>query len=111
MNYSTGQLLIFLGLVALGTLITRILPFILFPEKKEIPKYIKYLADVLPYTMIGLLVIYCLKDVSLINSPHALPEIISIVVIIILHLWKKNALLSIGGGSLLYMLLVQCVFV
>lgn len=111
MNYSTGYLLFFLGLVALGTVITRTLPFILFPEKKEIPKYIKYLADVLPYTMIGLLVIYCLKDASLINGSHALPEIISIVVIIILHLWKKNDLLSIGGGSLLYMILVQYVFI
>ncbi|MBH1941873.1 AzlD domain-containing protein [Mobilitalea sibirica] len=111
MTYSSGQLLLFFGLIALGTLITRALPFLLFPEKKEIPKYIKYLADILPFTIIGLLVVYCLKDVTLNRTPYALPEFISILAIIVLHLWKKNTLLSIGGGSLLYMLLVQNIFV
>lgn len=111
MNYTTGQLLLFYGLVILGTVITRALPFILFPEKKTIPKYIRYLADALPFTIIGMLVVYSLKDVSLVNNPHGIPEIISIAVIIALHLWKKNTLLSIGGGSLLYMVLVQNVFI
>lgn len=110
MSFSTGQYLIFFGLVALGTLLTRALPFLLFPDRREIPKYIKYLADVLPYTMIGILVIYCLKDVSLLGSPHGIPELISIAAIIILHLWRNNTLLSIGGGTLLYMLLIQYVF-
>jgi len=111
MNYTTTQLIIFFSIVTLTTLLTRALPFLLFPEKKAIPKYIKYLADVLPYTIIGMLVIYCLKDISFTGATHAFPEMISIAVIIILHLWKKNILLSIGGGTLLYMVLVQYVFV
>lgn len=111
MNYTTTQLIIFFTIVALGTLLTRALPFLLFPENKPIPKYIKYLADVLPFTIIGMLVVYCLKEVSLVQSPHALPEGISIVVIVLLHIWKKNTLLSIGGGALLYMLLIQYVFI
>jgi branched-subunit amino acid transport protein AzlD len=111
MNYSTLQLFIFFGVVTLGTVITRSLPFLLFPEHKEIPKYIKYLADILPFTIIGMLVVYCLKDISFTQSPHALPEAISIAVIAVLHIWKKNTLLSIGGGALFYMVLVQYVFV
>lgn len=111
MNYSVTQLFIFFGVVALGTILTRALPFLVFPENREIPKYIKYLADILPYTIIGMLVIYCLKDISFTQTPHAIPELISISIIIILHLWKKNTLLSIGSGALLYMILVQYVFV
>ena len=111
MNYSTTQLILFFAVIALGTLLTRALPFLLFPDHKEIPAYMKYLADILPYTIIGMLVVYCLKNISLVESPHALPEIISIAVIVVLHLWKKNTLLSIGGGALLYMLLVQFVFI
>lgn len=110
MTYSTQQLIVFFGLISLGTILTRVLPFLLFPEKKEIPKYIEYLADVLPYTIIGLLVVYCIKDVSIATTPFALPELISIIIIFILHTWKKNTLLSIGIGSLLYMLLIQYVF-
>lgn len=111
MDYTTGQLFLFFGLVVLGTVITRVLPFLLFPEKRIIPKYIKYLADVLPFTMIGMLVVYCLKDISFVYGTHAIPELISIAVIVVLHLWRKNTLLSIGCGSLVYMLLVQYIFV
>ncbi|HWT73715.1 MAG TPA: AzlD domain-containing protein [Mobilitalea sp.] len=111
MNYSIIQLFIFFGVVVLGTVLTRALPFLLFPENKEIPNYMKYLADILPFTIIGMLVVYCLKNISFTKTPYALPEAISIVVIIVLHIWKKNTLLSIGGGALLYMVLVQYVFV
>jgi branched-subunit amino acid transport protein AzlD len=111
MNYSPLQLLLFFGVVTLGTVLTRALPFLLFPEHKEIPSYIKYLADILPFTIIGMLVVYCLKDISFLQSPHAIPEAISISIIVVLHLWKKNTLLSIGGGALFYMILVQYVFV
>ncbi len=110
MNYTTPQLIIFFAILSLGTLLTRALPFLLFPENKPIPKYIKYLADILPFTIIGMLVVYCLKDISLFRSPYALPEVISILVIVLLHLWKKNTLLSIGGGALLYMFLIQFLF-
>lgn len=109
MNYTNKQLFLFLGLVSLATIFTRVLPFILFPENKKIPRYIKYLSDVLPYTIIGMLVVYCLKDISFRVSPYAIPEIISIALITILHLWKKNTLLSIGIGSLLYIILIRLV--
>ncbi len=111
MNYTTPQLIIFFMVVILGTVLTRTIPFLLFPENKEIPKFMKYLADILPYTIIGMLVVYCLKNISFAVKPYALPEVISIVVIILLHIWKKNTLLSIGVGALLYMLLVQYVFI
>ncbi len=110
MNYTTTQLIIFFAIISLGTMLTRALPFLIFPEKKEIPKYIKYLADILPYTIIGMLVVYCLKDTSFVKSPNGVPEIISIAVIIVLHLWKNSTLLSIAGGTLAYMLLVQFIF-
>ena len=110
MNYNTPELFLFFGILTFGTVLTRALPFLLFPENREIPKYIKYLADVLPFTIIGMLVVYCLKDISFLKAPHALPEVISVIVIVVLHIWKKNTLLSIGGGALFYMLLVQFVF-
>ena len=111
MNYTTAELILFFVIISFGTLLTRALPFLLFPENKPIPKYIKYLADILPFTIIGMLVVYCLKDIQIAASPHALPEAISILAILFLHIWKKNTLLSIGGGALLYMLLIQYVFV
>ncbi len=111
MTYTSFQLFLFFGLISLGTIFTRALPFIIFPENKRIPKYIKYLSDILPYTIIGMLVIYCLKDISITSSPYALPELISIVSIIILHQWKKNSLLSIGLGSAIYILLLRYVFI
>jgi branched-subunit amino acid transport protein AzlD len=111
MNYTVPQLFIFFGVVTLGTVLTRALPFLLFPENREIPKYVKYLADILPYTIIGMLVVYCLKDISFVRAPHAIPEVLSIALITVLHIWKKNTLLSIGGGALFYMVLVQYVFV
>jgi branched-subunit amino acid transport protein AzlD len=111
MTYTTPQLFLFFAVVILGTVLTRALPFLLFPENREIPRYVKYLADVLPFTIIGMLVVYCLKNISFVQQPYALPEAISIAVIVLLHIWKKNTLLSIGGGALLYMLLVQYIFV
>lgn len=93
-----------------ATLITRFLPFILFPAGRKTPKYVTYLGTTLPYATIGLLVVYCLKSVDVLAYPHALPEIISVVAIVILHVWKGNSLLSIGVGTVIYMALVQGVF-
>lgn len=105
------QEIITVGMVVLGTMITRFLPFIIFPANKPTPKYIQYLGKVLPFSVIGLLVIYCLKNVSIIKKPYGAPEMLSILGIFILHKWKKNMLLSIAGGTILYMLLIQFVFV
>lgn len=93
----------------LGTMVTRFLPFIIFPEGKEPPEFIQYLGKVLPYAVIGLLVIYCLKDVPG-SGTYGIPEFLAIVFIVLLHRWKKSILLSIGGGTVFYMLLVQFVF-
>ena len=93
----------------LGTMVTRFLPFLIFPEGKEPQEFIQYLGKVLPYAVIGLLVIYCLKDVPG-SGTYGIPEFLAIVFIVLLHRWKKNILLSIGGGTVFYMLLVQFVF-
>ena len=84
--------------VVLGTMLTRFLPFLIFPEGKTPPPFITYLGTVLPYAVIGLLVVYCL------------PEAIAVLFIIVIHKWKKNTLFSIGAGTVLYMVLVQTCF-
>lgn len=104
------QQLITIGMVILGTVLTRFLPFLLFPAGKPTPKYIQYLGTVLPAAVFGLLVVYCLKNVSLFTGNHAIPEMISIAAVIGLHVWKRQMLLSIAGGTVCYMLLVQLVF-
>ena len=102
---------IIIVLVALTTLVTRAIPFILFPEGKKIPKAVEYLGKVLPPAVIGMLVVYCFKSVDIITAPFGLPEIIAGVTVALLHIWKRNNLLSIGVGTILYMVLVQYVFV
>lgn len=104
----TQQVITILVVVA-GTMLTRFLPFLIFPEGKTPPKYITYLGTVLPYAVIGLLVVYCLKD-AVFSNFHGLPELIAIVFIFVLHKWKKNTLLSIAVGTVLYMALVQNFF-
>lgn len=111
MLLTSSQTLIMILAIALGTMITRFTPFLLFPERKEPPRIIIYLGKVLPPAMMGLLVVYCLKGVSVTATPHGLPELIAILVIVLLHKWKSNVLISIGGGTLVYMVLVQAVFV
>ena len=97
--------------ISVGTQITRWLPFWLFPESKEPPKLVEYLGHVLPAAMMGLLVVYCLKGVQWTAAPHGAPELIAIAAVAVLHRWKNNVLLSIAGGTVLYMVLVQVVFV
>lgn len=104
------QQIITVAMVVLGTAVTRFLPFLVFPAGKPTPKYIQYLGKVLPSAVFGLLVIYCLRNVSIFSGSHAIPELISIVLVIILHVWKRQMLLSITGGTVCYMLLVQLVF-
>lgn len=110
MTMTTTQSIVTIAAVVAATVITRFLPFVIFPENKTPPKIIMYLGKVLPYAVIGLLVVYCLKN-AVFTQYRALPELISIAVIVIIHKWKKNTLLSIAAGTVLYMLLVQYVFV
>ena len=94
--------------MAIGTALLRFLPFLVF--RKSTPPYIAYLGKVLPPALIGMLVIYCFKDVSFTAAPHGLPELIAAGCVVVLHAWKRNSLISILGGTAIYMLLVQVVF-
>lgn len=93
-----------------GTILLRFLPFLLFPSGKKTPAFVTYLGKVLPFAMIGLLVVYCLKDVSVFSGSHGLPELIAMAVVVVLHVWRRNTLLSVASGTICYMLLVQFVF-
>lgn len=104
------QQIITIIMVILGTLTTRFLPFIIFPAGKPTPKYIQYLGKVLPAAALGLLVIYCFKDISILTGNHGIPELIATVIVIFLHIWRRNMLLSIASGTISYMLLVQFIF-
>ena len=110
MTLSPVQTLGIILAVAAGTQLTRWLPFWLFPEKKAPPPVVTYLGKVLPPAMMGLLVVYCLKSVSWLSAPHGAPELIAIAVVAMLHWWRGNVLVSIAGGTAVYMLLVQAVF-
>lgn len=102
--------IITIALCALGTMITRYLPFLIFHEGRSTPKYIQYLGKALPSAIFALLVVYCLKNVSFSSGRYDLPELISIILTIVLHLLKRQMLLSIAGGTICYMILVQYIF-
>lgn len=104
------QRLVTIALCALATMLTRFLPFALFSSRRPTPKYVRYLGRALPPAIFGMLVIYCLKNVSIASGSHGLPELIAIAVTVGLHLWKRQTLLSIAGGTIAYMLLIQLVF-
>ncbi len=97
-------------IVGITTFVTRAIPFLIFRDSKKIPETVKYLGGALPPAVIGMLVIYCLKSVSIVSFPFGLPELIAVAVVVVLHVWKRNNLLSIGVGTVLYMFLVQVVF-
>ena len=106
---SVTQQVITIALIVIATILTRALPFILFPENRKPPAFISFLAAVLPGAVIGMLVVYCLRD-AVFSRWHCLPELFAILFIFLLHKWRKNTLLSIAGGTILYMILVQYVF-
>ena len=99
MPLSAGTSFLIILLVALTTFATRVAPFLIFPKGKEIPKTIQYLG-----------VVYCLRNTTILSAPHGIPELIAVVVVAVLHVWKRNNLLSIGVGTVLYMVLIQTVF-
>ena len=102
--------MILIAVVAAVTMLLRFLPFAVFGKHKKTPDYIAYISSVLPYAIMGMLVVYCLKDVSITAATHGLPELIAGAVVVGLHLWKRNTLLSIVTGTVVYMLLIQFVF-
>lgn len=105
-----AQQIITIGLCVLGTMTTRFLPFMIFNEHRKTPEFIQYLGKYLPSAVFGMLVIYCLKNVSVFHGSHGIPELISILVTGGLHIWKRKMLISIAGGTICYMLLMQFVF-
>lgn len=110
MRLPDSQVLAMILIMAGITFFIRALPFLLFPGHKQTPAYITYLGRVLPFAIIGMLVIYCFKDTAVLSAPFGVPELITTIAIVLVHVWKRNTLLSIGGGTLLYMFLVQAVF-
>jgi len=111
MMHNNFQVLILILMVALGAQLTRWLPFILFPENRKVPKPIAALGKVLPPAVIGLLVVYCLKGIQPFHFPYGIPEIIAVALTALLHIKWKNSLVSIGVGTVVYVLLIRLVFV
>lgn len=99
-----------IAVIALVTIALRFLPFVIFSGKRQTPAYISYLGKVLPFSIMGMLVIYCLRNISFSAAPFGIPELLSCAVVAALHLWKRNTLLSIAAGTIFYMILVQTVF-
>ena len=107
---TTPELLITIAACALATAFTRFVPFWLFPEGKKMPPLIEYLSGVLPYAVMGLLVVYCLKGVNFLAAPHGIPEAVAVSCVVLVHLWRHNVLISIATGTVVYMLLIQFLF-
>ena len=107
MDNHAALVILIMGLV---TLATRLLPVLIFGRGEKVPDYILYLGKVVPFTAMGLLIVYCLKDVSVVESPHGLPELISLAIVTGTYLWKRNTILSVVIGTVVYMMLVQMVF-
>lgn len=111
MALTPAQAMASIAVMALVTFSTRALPFLLFDRRESPPKFVLFLGKVLPPAIIAMLILYCLRNVTVLAYPYGLPELISAGLVAGLHLWKKNNLLSIFGGTAVYMLLVQFVFV
>ncbi|MDQ0878630.1 branched-subunit amino acid transport protein AzlD [Paenibacillus sp. V4I3] len=110
MSMTLIERMITIGMVVLGTMMTRFIPFIIFPSGRPTPSYVQYLGKVLPSAALGLLVVYSIKDVKFLSGNHGVPELISIVLVALLHIWKRNMFLSIASGTLIYMFLIQFLF-
>ena len=108
---SNTQLILMIAVAGACTFATRLFPFALFGGKKEVPKFIKYLGHVLPVAILGILIVYCLRDFEKGSINYILPQIIAVALTAGIHLWKKNTLLSIAVGTIGYMLLIHFVFV
>ncbi len=103
--------IITISMGVLGVQLCRLLPFWVFPANRPIPEYIRYLGKVLPAAMFGMLVVYCYKDIDFMTGDRGIPEFMAGAAVLILHFWRKNMMLSIGGGTIFYMILIQNVFV
>lgn len=107
---SVTQSIITIAAVVAGTMLTRFIPFLVFPERKRTPKSIEYLGTILPFAMTGLLVVYSLKDTVLTAWPYGIPQAIAVILVVVVHRWKHNMMLSLAAGTIAYMILIQTVF-
>ena len=107
---SDTMLLLTILVISAVTAALRFIPFFIFSKDNKTPEIITYLGKVLPYSIMAMLVVYCLKSVNLLSAPFGIPELIGVIAVILLHIWKRNTLISIAGGTVCYMLLVQLVF-
>jgi branched-subunit amino acid transport protein AzlD len=96
--------------IAVVTASLRFLPFFMFSSERPVPEFVSYLGRVLPYSIMAMLVVYCLKGISFAKAPFGLPELISVILVAVLHIWKRNTLLSIICGTICYMVCIQFVF-
>ncbi len=109
MPVSAGMSVLIILAMAAATFAARVTPFLLFPGEREVPEIVRYLGRVLPPAVIGLLLVLCLKDIDIFGSSHGIPEIVSVALIVVLHRWRRNTLLSVGGGTAFYMLLLRLI--
>ena len=107
---STGYAALLVAIMSLVTILLRFAPFLIFRGGRKTPAYIVYLGEVLPAAIIGMLVIYCLKDTRITTAPFGLPELLAAACVVGLQVWKRNSLISILAGTVVYMLLIQLVF-
>lgn len=107
---TTTQQLMVIGLMAAAVAATRFLPFVLFPSEERTPGFVRFLGRYLASAVFGMLVVYCVKDVPFMDDPHGLPQLLGIAATVALHCWRRNLLLSIAGGTVAYMVLVQTIF-
>ena len=107
---TVAQRLITIAMCVLGTQLMRWLPFLVFPAGKPTPRFIRYLGHALPAAVFGMLLVYCLRSTSVLTGSHGLPELFAILIVAVLHLWKRQMLLSIAAGTVAYMLMIQFVF-
>ncbi len=105
-----GHAMLIIAVMGGAVLATRILPVLVFGRSDKVPEFILYLGKVIPYTAMGLLIVYCLRDVSILHGSHGLPELIALAAVTASYLWKRNTILSVIIGTVIYMFLVQVVF-
>ena len=107
---SSLMVFVLIIVMAVVTIAIRFAPFVIF-KGKDTPKYVTFLGEYLPYPIIGMLVVYCLKGVSFVKTANYMPELLATAVVVALHVWKRNTLLSIVTGTFFYMMLKQMIFV
>lgn len=107
---TSTEMVITVAIVVAGTLLTRFGAFLVFPQGKKAPDFVLFLGKALPTAVMGMLVVYTFKETVVLSYPYGIPELIALLVTVGLHLWKRNMLVSIGAGTVVYMILIQAVF-